>query len=240
MYALVTGASRGIGAAVALRLAADGFDVVLNFRSRHDAAERVATDVRAKGREAVLLPFDVADRMAARDALEAMLAKHDGPPAAVVANAGIARDNLLAYMEDAEWDAVLATGLGGFYNVIRPLIAPMVLARYGRIVGMASVSAQTGNPGQVNYAAAKGGLIAACKSLAREVGRKGVTVNVVAPGLIDTEMIADLPIDRMLQIVPVRRIGRPEEVAAAVSFFCAEEAGFVTGQVLGVNGGQYM
>ncbi len=235
-YALVTGASRGIGAAIARRLARDGMDIVLNYRSSHDAARAVAEEIRAGGREAHLAPFDVADRAAARAALEAMLARQ-GAPWAVVVNAGIARDGLLAGMADEDWDAVIATSLGGFYHVLRPLISAILKARKGRIVAIASVSGLMGNAGQVNYSAAKGGVIAATKALARESAKRGVTANVVAPGLIETDMVAGLPIAQMLAAVPMGRIGRADEVAGAVSYLCSLEAGYVTGQVLSVNGG---
>jgi 3-oxoacyl-[acyl-carrier protein] reductase len=239
MYALVTGASRGIGAAIATRLAADGYDIVVNFRANQAAAGSVAAAIRAHGREADLLPLDVTDRAAARSAMDDLVARR-GAPDALVINAGITRDGLLCFMKDEDWDAVIAGGLGGFYNIVRPLIGPMLRARRGRIVTLASLTGQAGNAGQVNYAAAKGGLIAASKSLAREVGKRGLTVNTVAPGLIDTDMTAELPLDQMLPLVPAGRIGSPEEVAGAVAYFCSPVAAYVTGQVLGVNGGLYM
>jgi 3-oxoacyl-[acyl-carrier protein] reductase len=235
-YALVTGASRGIGAAIARRLARDGFDIVVNFRTSRSAAETVAAAIAQSGRQAWLDPYDVTDRAATRAALERMLAER-GVPTAVVVNAGITRDGLLAFMGDEEWDTVIATALGGFYNIIRPLIGPLLKARRGRIVSIASVSGLMGNAGQVNYSAAKGGVIAASKALAREIAKRSITVNVVAPGLIDTDMLAGLPIEQMLKVVPMARLGTSEEVAAAVSFLCSSEAGYITGQVLSVNGG---
>jgi 3-oxoacyl-[acyl-carrier protein] reductase len=238
MYFLVTGASRGIGAAIAARLAADGFDIVINFRAKAEAAETVATGIRAAGRQAWLLPFDVADRTAARAGLERMVEER-GVPFGVVVNAGITRDGLLGMMSDEDWDAVIDTDLGGFFNVVRPLIRPMMKERRGRVVSIASLSGQMGNGGQVNYSAAKGGLIAATKALAREVAKRGITANAVAPGLIGTEMTKDLPLEQMLQAVPMGRVGTVEEVAAAVSYLCSPGAAYVTGQVLGVNGGLY-
>jgi 3-oxoacyl-[acyl-carrier protein] reductase len=237
-YALVTGGSRGIGAAVARRLARQGHDVLIGYRSRADAADAVAAEVRTAGRQAWTAAFDVSDRAATASCLERVLAER-GVPWAVVLSAGITRDGLLAGMSGEDWDLVLATGLDGFYNVLRPLIGPMLKARRGRIVTVASVSGQMGNAGQVNYAAAKGGLIAATKALAREAAKRSLTANVVAPGLIDTEMIAHLPLGQLLQAVPMARLGTVDEVAAAVAFLCSGDAGYITGQVLGINGGLY-
>jgi 3-oxoacyl-[acyl-carrier protein] reductase len=237
-YALVTGASRGNGAAIAARLARDGFDIVLNFRANHAAAEGVAAQVRAAGRQAWLLPFDVSEREAARTTLERMLEER-GTPYAVIVNAGITRDGLFGMLGDEDWDQVIATSLGGFFNVVRPVIRALLKARAGRVVTMASVSGQMGNAGQVNYSAAKGGLIAATKALAKECAKRSVTANVVAPGLIDTDMTRELPLEQMLTAVPLGRLGRVEEVAAAVAFLCSPDAGYITGQVLGVNGGLY-
>lgn len=237
-YAFVTGASRGIGAAIATRLARDGFDIVLNFRSNQAAADTVAAAICAQGRQAWFLPFDVADRATARTALEGMLTER-GTPYAVVVNAGITRDGLFGMLGDEDWDEVINTSLGGFFNVMRPLVRALLKARSGRVVTMASVSGQMGNPGQVNYSAAKGGLIAATKALARECAKRNVTANVVAPGLIATDMTKGLPLEQMLQAVPLGRLGTVDEVAAAVAFLCSRDAGYITGQVLGVNGGLY-
>jgi 3-oxoacyl-[acyl-carrier protein] reductase len=233
---LVTGSSRGIGRAIALRLGRDGFAVTVHCRSRTDAARAVIEAICAAGGQADLLHFDVRDRAATRAALEGALAT--GPYYGVVLNAGVARDNAFPALSEDDWDEVLATSLDGFYNVIQPLVMPMVRARRGgRIVTLASVSGVTGNRGQVNYSAAKAGVIGATKALAVELASRHITVNCVAPGLIDTDMTAALPLDEALKLVPVGRVGTVEEVAAAVAFLFADEAAYITRQVLGVNGG---
>ena len=234
---LVTGSSRGIGKAIALRLARDGFDVVLHCRSARDEAEAVAQQIVALGRAARVLQFDIGDRAAAAAALEADIAEH-GCYYGVVCNAGVARDNAFPAMSGEDWDIVLQTNLDGFYNVLNPLVMPMVQRRKpGRIVTMASVSGLIGNRGQVNYSAAKAGIIGATKALALELAKRAITVNCVAPGLIETDMISEVPLDEALKMIPARRVGTPEEVAAAVSFLVGEEAGYITRQVISVNGG---
>jgi len=234
---LVTGSSRGIGRAIALRLAADGFDVAVHCRERRAAAEDAATAIRALGREARVLEFDVADRAATRAALEADLAAH-GAPYGVVLNAGIAADNAFPALSDRDWDSVVDTSLNGFYNVLRPLVMPMIgLRSGGRIVTLASVSGLVGNRGQVNYSAAKAGVIGATKALALELAKRRITVNCVAPGLIETDMVDPALAEELIKMIPARRAGRPEEVAAAVSYLCGDEAAYVTRQVLSVNGG---
>ncbi len=234
---LVTGSSRGIGKAVALRLARDGFDVVVHCRSQRAEADAVAGQVAAMGRNARVLQFDIGDREAAAAALQADIAEH-GCYYGVVCNAGVARDNAFPAMSGEDWDIVLRTNLDGFYNVVNPLVMPMVQRRKpGRIVTMASVSGLVGNRGQVNYSAAKAGIIGATKALALELAKRNITVNCVAPGLIDTDMTEDLPMDEVLKMIPARRVGTADEVAAAVSFLVGEEAGYITRQVISVNGG---
>ncbi len=234
---LVTGSSRGIGKAIALRLARDGFDVVLHCLNRRKDADEVAQAISALGRKARVLQFDIGDRNAAEAALNADVEQH-GCYYGVVCNAGVARDNAFPAMPGEDWDLVLKTNLDGFYNVLHPLIMPMVRRRSpGRIVTLASVSGLMGNRGQVNYSAAKAGIIGATKALALELASRGITVNCVAPGLIETDMIDEVPMEEVLKLIPARRIGKPEEVAAAVSFLMAEDAAYITRQVISVNGG---
>ena len=234
---LVTGSSRGIGKAIALRLARDGYDVVLHCRSQRAEAEAVAAQIAALGRAVRVLQFDIADRAATAAALEADIAAH-GCYYGVVCNAGVARDNAFPAMSGEDWDIVLQTNLDGFYNVLNPLVMPLVQRRKpGRIVTLASVSGLIGNRGQVNYSAAKAGIIGATKALALELAKRAITVNCVAPGLIETDMIGGVPLDEALKMIPARRVGQPEEVAAAVSFLIGEDAGYITRQVISVNGG---
>jgi 3-oxoacyl-[acyl-carrier protein] reductase len=235
---LVTGSSRGIGRAIALRLAQAGYDLVLHCRSRRDEAEAVQAAIQALGRQARVLQFDIADRAACAAALEADLAAH-GACYGVVCNAGLTRDGAFPALSDEDWDQVLRTNLDGFYNVLHPLVMPMIRRRApGRIVCITSVSGLIGNRGQVNYSASKAGVIGAAKALALELAKRRITVNCVAPGLIDTDMVdAGLPLDEILAAIPMQRMGTPEEVAAAVAFLMSPEAGYVTRQVLAVNGG---
>lgn len=234
---LVTGSSRGIGRAVALRLAHDGFDVVVHCRSKVDEAHALAAEIRALGRQARVLVFDVSDRAATLAALEADLAAH-GAYYGVVCNAGIARDTAFPAMTGEDWDSVIHTNLDAFYNVLKPLIMPMVQRRKpGRIVTISSVSGVVGNRGQVNYSAAKAGIIGATKALALELAKRDITVNCVAPGLIDTDMVPKEILDEALKLIPAKRMGTTAEVAHAVSFLMSAGASYVTRQVLSVNGG---
>lgn len=235
---LITGSNRGIGKAVALALAADGYDIVVHCRSRREEAEAVADSIRGQGRQARVLQFDVADRAACREILSADVEAH-GAYYGVVLNAGLTRDNAFPALEDDDWDRVLGTNLDGFYNVLHPLAMPMIRRRKaGRIVCMASVSGIIGNRGQVNYSASKAGLIGAAKALAVELAKRKITVNCVAPGLIDTEILDEqVPVAEILKAIPAQRMGTPEEVAHAVRFLMDEQAAYITRQVISVNGG---
>lgn len=234
---LVTGSSRGIGRAIALHLARDGLGVVVHGRSASPAAQAVVDEIVAAGGSARLLCFDVADRAAAASALAADMDAH-GAYYGVVCNAGIARDAAFPAMTGEEWDSVIHTNLDAFYNVLQPVVMPMVRRRQpGRIVTLASVSGLVGNRGQANYSAAKAGLMGATKALAIELAKRDITVNCVAPGLIETEMVPPEVVDEAMKIIPARRMGRPEEVAALVAFLMSAAAGYITRQVISVNGG---
>lgn len=236
---LVTGSSRGIGKGIALRLAKDGYDLVLHCRSNLQQAEVVAGQIRELGQDARVLQFDISDRDQCAKVLEDDVEKH-GAYYGVVCNAGVARDNAFPAIPGEEWDQVIRTNLDGFYNVLHPVIMPMIRRRKaGRIVTLSSVSGEMGNRGQVNYSAAKAGIIGATKALAVELAKRKITVNCVSPGLIDTEMTDDLPLDEALKMVPMQRVGQVEEVAGTVSFLLSEDAAYITRQVISVNGGMY-
>ncbi|HET9598485.1 MAG TPA: 3-oxoacyl-ACP reductase FabG [Anaeromyxobacteraceae bacterium] len=235
--ALVTGASRGIGAAIAVALARQGFPVIINYKSNEAAALAVKAAIEAEGGTAELARFDVSDARETGPIVERLAEDEQRPVGVLVNNAGVAQDAAFPAMEPAQWDQVIRTTLDGFYNVTRPLVMPMVRRRWGRIINIASVSGVMGNRGQVNYSAAKAGLIGATRALAQEVAHRGVTVNAVAPGLIETDMIAGAPLDVILKHIPMRRLGRAEEVASLVAYLVGDGAAYITGQVIGMNGG---
>ena len=233
--ALVVGAGRGIGKAIAGRLARDGFDIVGTASRDASSLSEVGMLTESAGRRFTGLVFDVADRSAAAEALNGCFG--DDAPDVIVYNAGIARDNLFVFMSPEEWDSVIRTNLDGFYNTVQPLLMGMMARKSGRIVAISSASGQIGPGGQVNYSASKAALIGAVKALARDVGRKNILVNAVAPGFIETSMTANLPKEKILPLIPLNRAGLPEEVAGTVSFLCGPDASYIQGQVLAVNGG---
>lgn len=236
--ALVIGASRGIGRAIAERLAHDGFDIVGTCRSNPERFQELEQKVTGLGRSFHALAFDIADRKAAEETLLGYFG--DGAPDVLVYNAGINDDDLFAMMTPEQWDRVLHTNADGFFNCIHPLIMNMMGRRGGRIIAISSISGQTGQPGQVNYSASKAALLGAVKALAREVARKKILVNAVAPGFIDTDMTEKLPTDELVPQIPLRRIGKAEEVAGAVAFLAGPDSSYITGQVIAVNGGLFI
>lgn len=239
-HALVTGGSRGIGRAVCVKLARMGYHILINYVSNVGEARRTLELVRREGQDGEVLMFDVSRREQVAKALEAWEESHPGEYVEVVVNnAGVRRDGVLAFMPEEDWHRVTDIALSGFYNVTQALLQPMLVHRHGRIVNMASVTGLKGQPGQANYAAAKGGLIAATKALALEVARKGVTVNAVAPGFIETDMTAGLDAEALLAAIPARRLGKPEEVAELVGFLASPAAAYITGEVISINGGLY-
>lgn len=235
---LVTGASRGIGKAIALYLAENGYNLVLHCSKNAERLNDLKSEIESKGVKARALAFDISNRAEAEKVLLNDI-ETNGVYYGIVLNAGIAMDNPFPAMEDNEWDKVLNTNLGGFYNVIRPIIMPLIQAKKGRIVVMSSISGQCGNRGQVNYSASKAGLIGAVKALSQEVAKRHITVNCVAPGVIETEMTEDLPQEVVKQI-PMKRMGSTKEVASAVNYLLSEDAGYITGQVIAINGGLYL
>lgn len=239
-YALISGASRGIGRAIALRLAKMGFSILINYRSNDTDAKAVLTTIQKEGGTGELLKFDVTDSEASAHALSTWHAAHPNSVIKIlVNNAGIRRDSLLIWMEPDNWNSVIDTTLQGFYNLTRPLLKNMIAHRFGRIINIASLSGLKGVPGQTNYSAAKGALIAATKALAQEIARKGVTVNAIAPGFIQTDMTSDLKTEELKKLIPAGRFGTPEEVTAVAAFLTSPDASYITGQVISVNGGLY-
>jgi 3-oxoacyl-[acyl-carrier protein] reductase len=236
--AVVTGGSRGIGRAIAVELAANGCDVVITYKANDEAAAETLRLVREAGGEGEFLKFDVGDPIEAEAKVNGLLERLERVDI-LVNNAGITADGLFLMMPRRDWDAVLDTSLGGFFNMTKPVLRKMLRKKRGVIVSLASVAALVGNRGQANYAAAKAGLIAASKALSSEVARLGIRVNVVAPGLIDTDMGKNAPVEHIKQLIPMGRIGRPEEVAKVVRFLCSEDASYITGQVISVNGGMF-
>jgi len=233
--ALIIGGSRGIGKAIALRLAKSGFNIWLTYHNNHVAAQETKKEIELLDSACRLFSFDIANYEATKAALGKVT--DITVPECLVFNAGIARDNLMVWMTKEEWDAVISTNLNGFYNIMHVLLFPMLREKRGRIVIVSSTSGQIGQAGQVNYSASKAGLIGAAKALAREVGKKNIYVNVVSPGVIETEMTDKLPKDRILPLIPLGRFGKTEEVASVVNFLCAEENMYIHGQVIGINGG---
>ena len=236
--ALVTGGSRGIGRAIAVELSATGYTVIITYKSNDQSAEETLGIIRSTGGSGDKFRFDVADSKEAAGQMAEIISRYKNIRV-LVNNAGVTADGLFMMMPEEDWDAVIQTTLKGFYNVTKPVIKTMVRNRKGSVVSISSVSALVANRGQANYAAAKSGLIAASRSLASEVARLGVRVNVVAPGLIDTEMIKGAPVERIKDIIPMARIGKPEEVAKVVRFLCSDDASYITGQVISVNGGMF-
>lgn len=240
MYAMVTGGSRGIGRAIALRLARMGYNVVINYQSNESAAQETLQLIREQGVEAEALRFDVSNREETVAAIQAWQQKHkDEYIEVLINNAGIRRDNLLIWMEPDDFESVLRTNLFSFYNVTRALLQPMIVHKFGRIINVASLSGQKGLPGQCNYSSAKGGLIAATKALAQEVGRKNITVNAVAPGFVRTDMVEGLDEAELKKQIPLNRFGEADEIAALVAFLASKDASYITGECIAINGGLY-
>lgn len=234
---LITGSGRGIGKATAKMLAEAGYNVVLHYNKNLDEAIKTQKEIQKLGKSAEILNFDIKNRTQCKNVISADIEKN-GVYYGVVLNAGINKDNVFPAMEDDEWDSVLETNLGGFYNVLKPIVMPMIQARIkGRIIALSSVAAITGNRGQVNYSASKAGIIGAVKSLALELAKREITVNSIAPGVIETDMTKDLPEDEVKKLITMKRYGKPEEVASLALYLMSENASYITGQVISVNGG---
>lgn len=237
---LITGSSRGIGKETALYLAKNGYNIGLHCNKNTSKAEEVLKEIEKLGVSARVLQFDIKNREDCKKVLENDIEKN-GIYYGVVLNAGIARDNVFPVMEEYEWDDVLNTNLGGFYNVLKPIVMPMIENRIkGRIIAMSSVSGLCGNRGQVNYSASKAGIIGAVKALSLELAKRGITVNCIAPGVIETDMTQDLPVDEVKKMIPMKRFGKAKEVASLVNYLMNEDASYITGQVISVNGGLYL
>lgn len=237
---LITGSSRGIGREIALYLAKNGYDITLHCNSNIKKAEEVKQEIEDIGQNARILKFNLTDRKECADVLTNDI-ELNGIYYGIVLNAGISKDNVFPAMTDEEWDDVLDTNLGGLYNVLKPIVMPMISARIkGRIITMSSISGLAGNRGQVNYSASKAGIIGATKALSLELAKRGITVNCIAPGVIDTDMTKDLPIDELKKIIPMKRVGTAKEVASLANYLMSEDASYITGQVISVNGGLYL
>jgi 3-oxoacyl-[acyl-carrier protein] reductase len=239
-YALVTGGSRGIGKCICIELSRQGYPVIINYSSNDEAANETRQIIEAQGGVAELLKFDVSDVEAVDGALEKWSAEHpDITIEVLINNAGIRKDNLMMFMQNSEWSQIINIHLSGFFFITRRLLKDMLTKRYGRIVNIVSLSGVKGMPGQTNYSAAKAGIIGASKALAQEVGKRNITVNCVAPGFIDTEMIKDINENDFKHLIPLNRFGKPEEVADLVAFLVSKKASYITGEVISINGGIY-
>lgn len=237
---LITGSSRGIGREIALYLAKSGYDITLHCNSNIKKAEELKKEIEDIGQNAKILKFNLTNRTECNDVLSKDI-EQNGIYYGLVLNAGISKDNVFPAMTDDEWDDVIDTNLGGFYNVLKPIVMPMISARIkGRIITMSSISGLAGNRGQVNYSASKAGIIGATKALSLELAKRGITVNCIAPGVIDTDMTKDLPIDELKKIIPMKRVGTAKEVASLANYLMSEDASYITGQVISVNGGLYL
>ena len=237
-WVLITGSSRGIGRETAIYLAQNGFDIVLHCNKNKNKVQEVFDIIEKLGRKCRILQFDISNRQQTKDVLLKDIEKN-GIYYGVVLNAGITADNLFPIMEDDEWDRVINTNLNGFYNTLRPIIMPMIQNRKGRIVALASISALAGNKGQINYSASKAAIIGAVKTLSKEVAKRNITVNCIAPGAIESDMTQDIPFELIKEAIPMRRMGTAREVASAINYLLSPDASYITGQVLSINGGMY-